>query len=397
MMEISLLVSIVAIAFAVLCVGLFLRSIHQPYVIAYIVVGVLLGPQGIGLITDTQTLSHLGELGILLLMFFVGMHVSLPKLFSNWKVPIIGTLGQISLSVALIWYLSRPLSWPMSVCLLLGFVITLSSTAVVLKMLEEWNELKTKVGQNVLGILIVQDMAVIPMLIILGFSGAQSFALDTFLLQLVGGIVIILFVWWMLLQKDVHLPFAHIIRKDHEMQVFVALILCFGFALFTSLFQLSSALGAFLAGIVIASTKDTDWVRSSLQPFQVIFVAFFFIYVGILLDFSYLIHNWIPVFVLVFGILIINTCINALVLWFLGDSIKESFYAGALLAQVGEFSLLLGAIGLGNQLITKDSYQLIVLLISLSMLLSPFWVMFTKRVLHIDASYAFEQVKKILR
>src|SRR3990172_7521221 len=108
MMEVSLLVSIVAIAFAVLCIGLFLRSIHQPYVIAYIIVGVLLGPQGVGLITDTQTLSHLGELGILLLMFFVGMHVSLPKLFSNWKVPIIGTLGQISLSVALIWYLSRP-------------------------------------------------------------------------------------------------------------------------------------------------------------------------------------------------------------------------------------------------------------------------------------------------
>lgn len=390
--ESSLLITIVGLALSVFCIGLVLRCFNQPYVIAYIVVGIVLGPHGFNLISDKATLSQVGELGILLLLFFIGMHVSLPRLISNWKIPILGTLFQISASVGLVWWLSQGLGWPLERAVLLGFVISLSSTAVVLKVLEDWDELKTKVGQNVLGILLVQDLAFIPMLIILGLLGGQGIQATVIIGQLVGGLLMFGILLWLLSGRNIPLPFASSVRNDHEMQVFVALILCFGFALITAMFGLSPALGAFVAGIVVAASPDIQWIQSRLEPFHVLFVALFFIYIGLLIDLNFVFQHWVALLILVVGIFVLNTCINALVLWFLGDNWRESLYAGTLLSQIGEFSFLLAAVGLSTQVISSESYQLVISVISLSLLLSPIWITLTKRLLHIDAEYVFERM-----
>ena len=156
---------------AVLLLGLILRSIRQPYVIGYLIAGIVLGPHGFALITDEDMLGHLGAIGVVLLLFFIGMEVSPKKLVDNWKVAVLGTLLQIFISVGCVWPLGLYLDWPLSRIVLIGFVISLSSTAVVSKTVQDWKEFDSKVGQNVLVILLAQDLAVIPMMMILSMLG----------------------------------------------------------------------------------------------------------------------------------------------------------------------------------------------------------------------------------
>ena len=151
---------LVSAILAVLLLGLLLRALRQPYVIGYLIAGIILGPHGYALITDSELLSRLGAIGVVLLLFFIGMEVSPRKLINNWKVAFLGTLLQIFISVGCVWPLGLFLEWPVSRIVLIGFVISLSSTAVVLKLLQDWKEFDSKVGQNVLAILLAQDSAV---------------------------------------------------------------------------------------------------------------------------------------------------------------------------------------------------------------------------------------------
>ena len=143
---------------AILVLGLLLRSIKQPHVVGYLIAGVILGPHGIALVQDEVTLGRLGAVGVVLLLFFIGMEASPRKLLENWKVALIGTLLQVIISIGCVWPLGVYLDWPLERIVLIGFVISLSSTAVVLKLLQDWKEFDTKVGQNVLAILLAQEL-----------------------------------------------------------------------------------------------------------------------------------------------------------------------------------------------------------------------------------------------
>jgi len=158
----------VSIFFIVLALGFILKLLHQPHVVAYLIVGVVIGPWGIGLVTDTDSISRLGAAGVVFLLFFVGMETDAKKLVENWKLAIFGTLLQILLSVGFVWMLGLYFQWGIERVILIGFVISLSSTAIVIKLLQDNNALNSKIGQGALGILLAQDLAIIPMLIIIG-------------------------------------------------------------------------------------------------------------------------------------------------------------------------------------------------------------------------------------
>ncbi len=145
-----------AIAFVTLVTGMILKRFKQPHVIAYLLVGVILGPSGLAVIADKDWVGQLGSIGVVLLLFFVGMEVSPKRLAANWKLPVIGTLLQIMVSVLFVAIMGYFLDWPFPRIVLLGFVISLSSTAVVIKLLQDWKELDTRIGQDVLGILLIQ-------------------------------------------------------------------------------------------------------------------------------------------------------------------------------------------------------------------------------------------------
>lgn len=203
------------------------------------------------------------------------MEVSPRKLIDHWKVAVFGTLLQITISIGCVWPLGLLFDWPIERIVLIGFVISLSSTAVVLKLLQDWKEFDTKVGQNVLVILLAQDLAVIPMLIVLSMLGTGQGEHSNLWLQLFGTAVMAIIVAYIAVKETIHLPLSKLLGEDREMHVFAALCICLGLSLLTGLVGLSTALGAFVAGMIIGAAKETHWVHHSLESFRIIFVALF--------------------------------------------------------------------------------------------------------------------------
>jgi len=374
--------TLVGALFVILLVGLFLQRLKQPHVVGYLLTGILLGPHVIGLITEQAVIERLGAMGVVFLLFFIGMEVSPRKLISSWRIAVIGTCIQILLSVLCVWLLGKWLDWPLSRSILLGFVISLSSTAVVLKILQDSGELETETGQNVLGVLLFQDMAIIPMLIVIGLMSGEVPDSKHLAMQLIGAVLMIGLLAYLMVKEVIHLPLAKWLKGNHEMQIFAALIVCFGLSLITGLFGLSTALGAFVAGMLIGAARETQWVHSSLEPFRVIFVALFFVSIGMLVDLTFIQHHWLQISALVLAVIVTNTFINAIIIRLLGDSWPDSLYSGVLLSQIGEFSFVLAAVGVKSNLITSYAYQLTVAVITLSLMLSPAWISLAKRVLY---------------
>ncbi len=377
----NLLVPIVIISAVVILVGLILKIIRQPSVISYIVVGVIMGPHALGIVNDTTQVSTLGSLGLILLLFFVGMEMSLPELIANWRISVIGTLLQIGISVLLVFMLGVFTDLGFAQVLLFGFVMALSSTAVILKLLSEWGEMHTKVGQNVVGILLTQDILIVVMLIVIRYFGGEGMDRTGLTLQIIGAILIGAIMFVILKKKHIHLPFELSIVRDHELQVFVALTICFGSSMIAEFMHLSAALGAFVGGIIVSASKATRWVQKSLQAFQILFVSVFFVYIGMIIDISFLWENLLFILSLVFSVLVTNTIINGFVFAAFRIPWRQSFYAGALLSQIGEFSFVLGTVGHSQGLIDDFVFQIIISTIALTLFFSPMWIYVTKKIL----------------
>ncbi len=370
----SVLLAFVAVILMLAVPAVVARIVRQPYAVGYIVAGVIMGPSVLGFVTDAEFLTRLGAIGVLLLLFFVGMEVSPRKLGANWKVAVFGTLLQISVTTGLIVGLGSVLEWPLAKSVLVGFIVSLSSTAVVLKLLEDWKELDTRAGQDVLSVLLVQDLAIIPMLIGVGLLGGEGWDQNTLIMQGVGAVILIGLAVWVSTRATFSLPMGRLIRGDRELQVLAALVICFGLALISGLLELSSALGAFVGGMVIHAARETRWVDQSLHGFRVIFIAFFFISVGMLIDVNYLLEQWWMVALVVTVAVFANTFINAGILRLFGRSWPEALYAGALLSQIGEFSFVLATVGWTVGLLTEIVYQGAVSVIAISLVLSPAWI-----------------------
>lgn len=356
-----------------------MKMLKQTHVIVYIITGVVVGPHVLGVFTDAELITSLGSLGLVLLLFFIGMEISLQKLVANWKISVIGTVLQVIFSVLAVWFIGQYYDWSMARILTLGFVVSLSSTAVIVKLLQDSGEIDHPVGQNVLGVLLVQDVLIVPMLICMSYLSGTETSVSEIILQLIGGVLLIGFVLFLFYKKEIRLPFHKTLKNDHELQVFFAFGLCFGFSAISGFFGLSTALGAFIAGIFVATSKSTNWFHKSLYSFKVIFVALFFISIGMLIDIHFLWEHLVVIGALVIVIFISNNLINALIMRGFKMSWKDSLYAGALLSQIGEFSFVLGQLAYSNEIITDFGYQTIVAVISLTLLLSPFWIGLTKR------------------
>lgn len=363
----------------ILIVGFILSRLKVPYVIAYLLVGVLIGPFGVGFVKDPDVLHRIESVGVLLLLFFVGMEICLPCLFSGWKISILGTFLQFSFTIGCIAVLGHFMDWHLTEIVLIGSLISISSTAVILIILDEWGESKSPVGQDVVSILIVQDIAVIPIIILIEFVGGKEPSLQEFVFQgigalLMGGILVLL-----LTRKAFHLPFAGYFKDNKEMQVFGAMIMCFGFAFLSEIAHLSGALGAFFAGIVVGTAKETEWIHDSLDSFRVLFVALFFTSIGMLVDLSFIYGHWREVAFLTMIAILTNTFINAGIMKLLGVEWKRSLYAASLLSQIGEFSFVIVAVAFQAQIVGRDFYQMTIAVISSTLMISPFWILLVKK------------------
>ena len=373
------LIVLVALSVGIILLSIIFKLIKQPYIIAYILAGIFMGPYGLEIITDELVISQLGSFGLMLLLFFIGMEISLPELVARWKIPVLGTLIQILISIGLVWIVGYLFDWRFNQIIVLGFVISLSSSAIVISFLQDRGLIHSGLGQNIIGILLVQDILVVPMLLTFHYLSGATFSTAEIVKQIIGGLLILIIIIWLLKKKEIRLPFGKYIRKDHEIQVFIAFAFCFGFSIFTAFFGLSSALGAFLAGIIVSKAKETHWVHNSLHAFRIVFVALFFVSIGMLIDLDFLWQNIGVVSLMVFLAFITNNFVNAIISRFLKMSWSDSLYTGAILAQVGEFSFILGSTAFSNLLISDYTYQTIISTISITLILSPIWIFIVRK------------------
>ncbi len=375
------ILSFLFVGFVVVFIGLLLKRFQQPLIVAYIITGVLLGPFGIGFIEDIKVVEELGELGLILLLFFIGMEISLPDLVKLWKTSLFGTLIQIAASIIAVYALGYFFNWDIQHVIVVAFVISLSSSAVVIKLLEGKNEISTAIGQNVISILLMQDMLIVPMLIITELVAGVTPTTEEIILKSAGGLLIIGIFIVILRKGKIKVPFSKWMEKDHELQVFIAILFSFGFASFTAFLGLSAALGAFFAGIIVHATDTKEWFHDSLHGFRVSFVSMFFVSIGMLINLQFVADNLLIISLLVLSAFVTNHVINTFTLNFFCKNWLNSIYGGALLAQIGELSFVIAASAYYRGVIQEYIYQLSIATISITLLLSPFWIMLTKQVL----------------
>ncbi len=370
------LISIIGIS--VVISGFLLKQIKQPNLIAYILIGVIIGPSGLDLIADEEQIKFIGELGIILLFFFIGMEIDLRHFVKGWRLALFGTLGQLTSSIAVIYLLGWFYDWPINRVLVIGLVIALSSSAVVFKLLEEKNLFDKRIGQNVTNILLAQDIAIAPILIIIAMIGGDTN--NSVGLPILGGLLFLSIIVFLYKKGSIKIPLNRLVQTEHELQVFLALFFCFSGALIASWFHISEALGAFIGGLAMHAGKATDWIHHAIHSFRILFVAVFFISIGAQLSIPFLLENWMQLTLSLIAVYTINHFINATILKLYNNSWSEAAIGGALLGQIGELSFLICLAAYNVGILTEYAYNFTLALISLTLLVSPIWILTTEKV-----------------
>lgn len=377
--------------------GLLMRYLRQPILLGYIIAGAVLGPSGFGFVENREQVQLLAELGVLMLLFFIGMELNLRDFLSVWKVAVLTTAFQIVVAFLGMYLLGLLLDWPLALTVVISFVVAMSSTAVAIKMLEEIGEKRTRVGYITIGILIAQDLAVIPMILIIGAfrSGGEIGTLA--ILKIIISIVFLgLMIAYLGKRKRVRLPFAKNVGRSIDLTPLAGLGFCFGAAAVSGLLGLSASYGAFLAGLVIGNSTSRRAMIHYTEPIQAVLLMVFFLTIGLLIDVGYIWDNFGTVVSLVFFVAILKTGLNIGLIRALGETWPRAFLSSVLLAQLGEFSFILAAQGLAVAAIDWESHRLVVAVTVLSLMVSPVWLEAARR-LHRIALLGITSGRETLR
>ncbi|MCA0369736.1 MAG: cation:proton antiporter [Proteobacteria bacterium] len=377
--DLSHLTEIALVVSVALACGLFFERFKQPAILGYILAGILLGPSLLGLVHDRAAVESLAELGILMLLFLIGMELDLRALKEVWLVSLLTTLFQLGVSLLVLVGLGKVFGLPFGLSIVLACALALSSTAVAIKMLENINELSTQTGRLTIGVLIAQDLAIVPMILILkGMSGGSLSPLIAvkvlFAMGLLGALI-----WYLSRKSRIHIPFVKVVAENSDLTPLAALLFCFGMAVVAGVMGLSAAYGAFLGGLVLGNTSESHTMLKVTRPIQSVLMMVFFLSIGLLMDLGYIWDHLVKVLVLLAFITIGKTALNIFILHVLRQPWEQAFLSGLVLSQMGEFAFLLATVGEESGLLGDDGNRLIVSLAALSLALSPFWMIAARR------------------
>ena len=371
---------IILLSFSV-AVVLLLQRFNIPSILGFLITGLLIGPYGFGLINAVNEIEIIAEIGVILLLFVIGMELSLKQLVTMRKTVFIGGFIQVGVSVLLITLIYHYLDFSWAESVFIGFLFSLSSTAIVLKILQDRNEISEPHGRNVLGILIFQDIIVVPMMlatpIIAGESGNISEELLSLLFKSALGIIFTyasarFIVPWILLR---------VVRtKNKELFLLTTISICFAVTFLTSKAGLSLALGAFLAGLIISESEYSHQATGTIIPFKVLFTSIFFISIGMMLDLEFFINNAIIILSLAVFVFIGKALIASMAVAILKYPPRTVILTGLALFQIGEFSFILSKVGISNGLMSSETYQYFLSVSILTMFLTPFVIQYSDKV-----------------
>lgn len=353
------------------------RRANLPPVLGYLLVGTIIGPHALGYLGQGKEVEYLAEFGVVFLMFSIGLEFSLPKLYAMKRTVFGLGLAQVVVTMALVTALAvlAGLSWQFG--LAIGGVVAMSSTAVLSKLLSERGALELPHGREVMGVLLFQDLAVVPLLIIIP-SLARSphemaVALGIASVKAVLALILILVVGQRIMRG-----WFHIVAKARSSEIFVlnVLLITLGLAYLTELAGLSMALGAFLAGMLISETEYRLQVEEDIKPFRDVLMGLFFVTIGMKLDFHDLVESWPLVLATLVGLLVLKAVLIGVLSWRLGSTPGNAIRTGLWLCAGGEFGfVLLSQVG---EMPMRIEVSVLTALV-LSMFLAPIIVQFSER------------------
>jgi CPA2 family monovalent cation:H+ antiporter-2 len=367
---------LILLAGAVIVVALFRRA-NLPPILGYLFVGMLVGPYGLGWVPDTDDARFLAEFGVVFLLFTIGLEFSLPQLIAM-KHMVFGLGGaQVLISTALAWLIAWLAGMSMAGAFVIGGVVAMSSTAIVIKQLTDQLELNSRHGKLAVGILLFQDLAVIPFLILIpAMAGdADGSVIESLLRALLKGAAVVTMMLaaghWLLR------PLFHEIARARSAELFMLTVLLFTLsaAWITHLSGLSLALGAFLAGMSLGETEFRHQVEADIRPFRDVLLGLFFVTIGMLLDMRGLLDILPWVLLITAGIIVVKALlITALARLVTGAEQGVALRTGLSLAQGGEFGFALLTLALGYGLLNPDASQVVLASVLMSMMLTPMLV-----------------------
>ena len=349
-----------------------------PALVGFLITGVLIGPYGAAIITETKMVERLADIGVVLLLFTVGLEFSLEDIFKSGRQFLIGGSIQVVLTIGVVMGIAVLFRYPLPHALFFGFLASLSSTAIVLKMYADRSELDTAHGRLGTGILLFQDIAVVPMMLLLPIlsqaSSAGAVTPQSVLISL-GKAVLGLIGVYISARQVVPFLLNQVIRlRNREIFFLLVVLLCLGAAWVTYSLGLSLALGAFLAGLIISESEYSHHIVAEIIPFRDYFASIFFISIGMLLHTEFFSAHWLILAFLAAVLMVLKTGLVAVTASVLRYPIRSSLLTGLGLAQIGEFSFLLAQQGHARNLMSGDVFQFFINTSILSMLAAPFLI-----------------------
>jgi CPA2 family monovalent cation:H+ antiporter-2 len=362
------LVIILGLSMVVLLLGARLRI---PPIVGFLITGVVAGPHGLGLVQASERVEVLAEVGVVLLMFTIGLEFSFKSLVRIKKTVLLGGSTQVIITLGVGMLVAVLMGWKAQSSAFVGALVALSSTAIVLKLLQDRAQMETPHGQASLGILIFQDVSILPMMLAIPLlagtqqnSDSPAVLVGKFVALIVGLIVT---AKWVLPKV-----FEQIVRTRSSQLFLVSVIaVCFAIATGASMAGLSLSLGAFLAGLVLSESEYSHQALGNVLPFRDVFTSLFFVSVGMLMDVRYLAEHPLLVASIGLGVIVGKTLIAGGATLLLGLPMRTAVLVGLGLAQVGEFSFVLAKSGLGKGLIDQSGYQLFLAVSVLTMVTTP--------------------------
>lgn len=362
MHEVPLLINIVVALVVAFIGGIIARRIGLPTIVGYLLAGIVIGPFTPGFVGDTDTISQLAELGVIFLMFGVGLHFSFSDLWKVRSVAVPGAIGRMVVVILLGFGFSQLNGWTVTSGIVIGLAISIASTVILLRSLVDNGLLNTPHGQAAIGWVIVEDLATVLILVLMptlvNTSGGFDWAgLGLTLFKAAGFVILVMFAGTRLIPWAL-LRVAH--TRSRELFILAVLAIALGIALGAAeLFGVSLALGAFVAGVVVNESPLSHQVGADVLPFQEAFAVLFFVSIGMLVNPEYIFNN-IGVILLFSALIVIG---KAVVTIFMGFILpwpgRTTLVLAVALSQIGEFSFILGQEGMSLGLINRDQYSLI--------------------------------------
>ena len=374
--EITILRELIILLAVSLPITFLFHKLRLPALVGFLITGIILGPYGAAVITETTVVERLAEIGVVLLLFTIGLEFSIEDIMRSSRQFVVGGGLQVLLTIAAVTGIALAFRFPLHQAVFFGFLASLSSTAIVLKMYNDRVELDSPHGRLATGILLFQDIAVVPMMLllpVLGQASSEQGVSTLSVLMSLGKAVIGLVVVFLAARRIVPFLLHQVVRlRNREILFLLVVLLCLGTAWITYTLGLSLALGAFLAGLIISESEYSHDIVTKIIPFRDYFSSIFFISIGMLLQTGYLASHWELVLFMTLILIVTKSGLVALTALALRYPLRSSLLAGFGLAQIGEFSFLLAQQGSGSfGLISGDIYQLFVNTSILSMLATP--------------------------